>query len=124
MKTRSGFCLVYTIINLEANTRDCFYPGGARGQRYPPDRVDNGSGFSHQLSLGHHSYMLYLQVVELEQAERMEGRGEGTPDGGEDRNVEENHGVTPMIKTIDFVTINNYPVSCYGDTTSISSSSR
>ena len=76
------------------------------------------------MSLGHYGYKIYFQVVQLEQEERMEGGGEWTPDGGDDRNVEDNHSVTPMIKTIDFVTINNYPVSSYGDTGSISSSSR
>ena len=72
--------------------------------------------------------MLFLQVVRMDQTARMEceGGGEWTPDGRNDRNVQDNHAVTesPMIKMIDFVTINNYPVSSYGDASSVSSSSR
>ena len=57
----------------------------------------------------------------MDQADRMDG-GEWTSD----RNVQDNSCVTetPMIKMIDFVTINNYPVSGYGDASSVSSSSR
>ena len=61
----------------------------------------------------------------MDQADRMDG-GEWTSDRRNDRNVQDNNCVTetPMIKMIDFVTINNYPVSGYGDASSVSSSSR
>ena len=66
-----------------------------------------------------------FQVVRMDQADRMEG-GEWTSDRRNDRNVQDNCCVTetPMIKMIDFLTINNYPVSGYGDASSVSSSSR
>ena len=137
MQTRPLREIIYHYNNLGS-----FYPRFQRSMfrvDIPPDRFDNGSGFSHELECGPSTvYSLQLlivlfQVVKMDQADRMEcsrvdheGGSEWTTDGRNDRNVRDNHCVTesPMIKMIDFVTINNYPVSGYGDASSVSSSSR
>ena len=101
----------------------------------PPSMFDNGSVFSHALEClaPYNRLMCLFQVVRMEEAGRMaysggdhEGGDKGTTDGRNDRNVSDNDCVTesPMIKMIDFVTINNYPVGGYEDASSLSSSSR
>jgi len=73
------------------------------------------------------------KVVMMDQADsgryssvEHEGGDERATDGRNDRNVSDNRCVTesPMIKMIDFVTINNYPAGGFEDASSVSSSSR
>ena len=65
----------------------------------------------------------------MEDSERYEGGGSswtGTDGRSDSGTVERQQSVTesPMIKMIDFVTINNYPVSGNVETSSVSSLSR